>query len=82
MTQRYTKRDAENAFTQFAHSFGFPTGDKDGDYYLEGSDGYRIEQISGNSGTSHPFGSARHTAREFCNMCWLAIDALYRKESR
>ena len=81
MSDRYTRKDAEAAFTRLISAIGGRVATKYNDvgaYRLDwnGVYGGNIELISNEQGgVSQPFGVQRRNAREFCDAVCFAIDA-------
>lgn len=80
---RYTRKDAEAQFTRLISAIGGRVAtrfDDHGAYQLDWNATYGggvIEKIDAkDSGVSHPFGSGRKNAREFCAEVNFAIRVL------
>lgn len=83
MAKKYTKADAESAFTALALACGKRVATSYNDvgawrlHYEATGGGYNIEEIIGTHGSvCHPLGRRRRDAREFYGLCWFAIWAL------
>ena len=100
MTDRYTRKDAENALECLAEALGKPLGSyrelKAGEVSTYGSEthttipggwyldcnatygGCVIQEMDdrGGTGVSQPFGSMRHSYRDFCDMVYFTMNAL------
>jgi hypothetical protein len=83
MSDRYTRKDAEAAFTRLISAIGgrvATTYNDVGAYRLDWNGTYgggNIELITSQSGgVSQPFGMQRRNAREFCDSVRFALDTL------
>ena len=83
---RYTRKDAEAAFDRLCQATGHRRAtawDDHGAWTLDYAacyGGFVVEEIlSDSGGVTQPFGSRRHSAREFCQMVRFAIDAMSQK---
>jgi len=63
---RYTKKDARNAFERFCKHFDYQIGYEAGCYTLDDYGGFKIVKMTERGGEDDIFGSTRLNAREFC----------------
>lgn len=80
---KWTRKDADAQFERLVKAIGGRVAtsfDDHGAYQLDWNATYGggvIERISANSsGVSQPFGSQRHSAKDFCNMVHFAMRVL------
>lgn len=79
MTDRYTRRDVQDAFDLLVKKLRKPTRPGEvGRWILDHSpDGFIVSEIANSAGgESHPFGDRRLTAREFCRQVQFTLWAL------
>jgi hypothetical protein len=83
MMDRYTRKDAENAFERLLTATGNRRSTSWNDVggwnldYAACYGGYVVEEVNNPSGgISQPFGSQRRTAREFVDCVRFACDAI------